>query len=744
VKFKFFLLFILLYSGVAQAGLIKIGVRAHNGVSQGLQQWQKTADYLTKAIPEHEFIIVPVVGIEDMLTAVSRNEFDFVLSNPSMAVELEMRSGVTQLVTLINNRQNKPYTKFGSVIFTRSDRDDINDLGDLKGKSFVAVSPKGFGGWLVALRELRHLGIMPEKDFSKLSFSNSLQQDVVYSVLNKENDAGVVRTDMLERMAADGLINFNDFKVLNEKVTANFPFVHSTELYPEWPLSKSKNTSSNLAQKVSLALLTMPENHPAAKAGKYIGWTVVEDYQPVRELLKELKIGPFEDYGKIEIGTLLINYLYWIVLVIGLMLFFLGVGIYVIGLNRSLEKEKLKQESYNQQLEEKMIELNCLYRVSSILEKEESPDECFDQVITVLKDVLHKRADVALRLAYKHQEFLSESFKYSDYKLSSEIRENKFLVGVVELYYNGIDGDVDADFVKEISVLIKEVSIRLSHYLDNRHAENELHNINIELEKRVAERTKELIKAKESAELASKAKSQFMSKMSHELRTPLNAITGFSQLLMQNKNCRADEKTTDQVNEIKKAGDYLLFLVSDLLDLSKVESGKYYLSYSNVEISELLEDTMFQLQPLADEYNITLKISVANNVRSLKTDKMVLKQILSNLGVNAIKYNRENGQVDVDVTSGDNNVTTFSVTDTGFGFTDEQKSLMFNEFERLGRDTSEAGTGIGLTLVKNLVKSLGGEIQAESIMGRGARFWFDIPNRPPCNKSTNETENTGR
>ena len=730
MKLRVLLVFLLLYSGIAQAGLIKVGVRAHSGVSKGLQQWQKTADYLSAAIPEHEFIIIPIVGIEDMITAVKRDEFDFVLANPSMAVELEMRSGVSQLVTLVNKRQNKPFTKFGSVIFTRSDRDDINEIKDLKGKKFMAVSPKGFGGWLVALREIRNQGIHPEKHFSEMLYSKGIQEDVVFSVLNKKSDAGVVRTDMLERMTEEGAINIEDFKIINQQKTEGFPFAHSSALYPEWPFSKLKNTSSNLAQKVSLALLTMPENHEAAMAGKYVGWTVVEDYQPVRDLLKELKIGPYEDYGKVNINTLFSEFISWVIFTIVAILVMLAAGVYIISMNRKLEHEKEKQKKINQQLSDKMVELNCLYQVSSVLEKEGSLDQCFDQVIAVLHNVLSKRASVDLRLVYKNEEYLSKEFDDSDYKITSEIRENKVLVGLIELQLNGFDMPVDSDFISEARVLLKEIAIRLCHYLDNRYAEGELQNINTELEKRVKERTSELQKAKEVAELSNLAKSDFMSKMSHELRTPLNAINGFAQLLMLNACCREDEKTMVQLQEIKKAGDHLLLLINDVLDLAKIESGKYEVSYDYVEISELIDDSFSLLKPLAEKNHIELKSSVANNVHSIKTDKRALKQIVINLATNAIKYNREHGQVDLDITVGDNNAVVFSVTDTGYGFSQAKKELLFDEFERLGRDPSEEGTGIGLTIVKNLVESLGGDIQVESIEGKGARFWFSIPNDP--------------
>ncbi|MCK4709935.1 MAG: PhnD/SsuA/transferrin family substrate-binding protein [Gammaproteobacteria bacterium] len=417
-------IFLLFYSGFSAAAEIRIGVRAHSGLGKAVLQWQKTADYLSAAIPEHKFKIVPIVNINDLMAAVGREEFEFILANPSISVELEIRYGLTQLVTLINKRQGKPYTKFGSVIFTRSDREDVNTIRDLKNKSFIAVSPKAFGGWLVAKRELLHHRVNPDKDFRRMTYSNGIQEKVVYSVLNGERDAGVVRTDMLERMAADQMINFDDFKILNKQITKDFPFAHSTSLYPEWPFSKLKKTPSNLAQKVSLALLTMPKNNEAAMAGKYIGWTVVEDYEPVRTLLKELKVGPYEYAGDLNLKEIIIEYLAFIIIFTILFLTFLVVTFYVSILNRRLEE-------------------------------------------------------------------------------------------------------------------------------------------------RVVSRTVELMNAKEFAERANKAKSEFMSKMSHELRTPLNAILGFSQMLQLNAICQSDQKIIEKVDEIKNAGDYLLLLINEILDLSK-------------------------------------------------------------------------------------------------------------------------------------------------------------------------------
>ena len=330
-----------------QADTIKIGLRAHSGVPKGLAQWKPTADYLSETIPEHTFIMVPFVGLQELMDAASRDEFDFILTNPSSSVEMAYRFGASQILTLKNRRQGKPYTKFGAVIFTRVDREDINTIGDLKGKTFNAVSERAFGGWRVAWEEMLKQNVDPHTDFSVLNFSGGIQEDVVFSVLAGSTDAGVVRTDMLERMTTRGLINLADIKVLNSKTTKDFPFLHSTVLYPEWPLIKAKKTSDVIAQQVALALLTMPENHDAANAGKYVGWTVAVDYQSVRKLLENLNVEPFAKSKKTILSDVIKDN--WLVI----LLIVLGFSTCAVLVNRRVKDRYTKLEARATELRNK-------------------------------------------------------------------------------------------------------------------------------------------------------------------------------------------------------------------------------------------------------------------------------------------------------------------------------------------------------------------------------------------------------
>jgi signal transduction histidine kinase len=278
---------------------IKIGLRAHRGAEIGLPKWQPTADYLSANIPGHNFVLVPFEINSLLNQAVSRGEFDFVLTNPASHVEHKIRYGVSAIATLVNKNNNHGYSHFGSVIFTRADRDDINSFRDLAGKTFMGVDEDGFGGWRVAWLELLRKRIDPYRDFQLLSFGGGIQQNVVYAVRDGKVDAGSVRTDLLERMAQNGEINLEGFKVLESKPINGFGFFHSTPLYPEWPFAKLSHTPDELAKQVASALYRIPSDSPAATAGKYIGWTLPQNYQPVDDLLKELQVGPYLASGEI-------------------------------------------------------------------------------------------------------------------------------------------------------------------------------------------------------------------------------------------------------------------------------------------------------------------------------------------------------------------------------------------------------------------------------------------------------------
>lgn len=245
----------------------------------------------------------------------------------------------------------------------------------------------------------------------------------------------------------------------------------------------------------------------------------------------------------------------------------------------------------------------------------------------------------------------------------------------------------------------------------------------ISKQKRDAELLQE---AKDAAEKANVAKSEFVSRMSHELRTPLNAIMGFSQLL------NTAEITDDQhenVREILFASHHLLELIDDILDISKIESGQFKLTIEPLKLSPLLDHSISLLEPLAEENSITVIDNISSGPEYyIKADMLRLNQVFINLLSNAIKYNRPDGTVTLNNEVSIPGFLKITFTDTGNGINQEQLKMLFKPFERLGKENSEIqGTGIGLNVTKKLIEAMDGNITVSSKVGEGSIFSIELP-----------------
>ena len=292
---------------------VRIGVLAKRGTQQCLDQWSATAEYLSEKVPEHSFTILPL-GFDEIQNAVDQKDVDFVLANSSFYVDLEVRSGAQRIATLKNLHSLGSWQNyFASVIFCRADRHDLQNLQDLRNKTFMAVDQRSLGGWHMGWRALKENGIDPQKDFKELLFGGS-HDAVVYAVRNGEVDAGTVRSDTIERMVLEGKIQMAGFKVIDAHVDCRneFNFIHSTRHYPEWPMAKFPHTPDHLAEQVAVALIQMPPNCPAAQAGSCAGWTIPQNYRPVHECLMALRLSPYENYGKVTLVDVLRQYGYWL------------------------------------------------------------------------------------------------------------------------------------------------------------------------------------------------------------------------------------------------------------------------------------------------------------------------------------------------------------------------------------------------------------------------------------------------
>ncbi len=259
----------------------------------------------------------------------------------------------------------------------------------------------------------------------------------------------------------------------------------------------------------------------------------------------------------------------------------------------------------------------------------------------------------------------------------------------------------------------------------------ELQNKNVELEGEIERRRRAevaLTSAKERAESASRAKSEFLANMSHELRTPLNAIIGYTELLSEEVESGSPKALADDLKKIRNAGKHLMGLISNVLDLSKIESGKMDVDIREFELDELLAELRDTIQPLVAENRNRFELTKSTGSKVILSDKQKLFQALLNLLGNAAKFT-EDGSIRLDVSEDPVGCFVFSVSDTGIGMDAADLERVFEPFAQADKKAAgiHAGTGLGLAITKSIAELLGGRLDAKSDVGGGSCFSIQLP-----------------
>ena len=719
------LIFLSLFSDLTFSDEIKIGVRANRGADSAFKKWQATADFLNKEIPEHTFILIPFEINSVLNQAVSRGEFDFVLTNSASHVEQNIRYGVSPIATLINKRKGQGYTQFGSVIFTRADRDDINNFNDLHDKTFMGVDEQGFGGWRAAWLELLHNGINPYDDFARLSFAGGIQQNVVFAVRDGKIDAGSVRTDMLERMAQKGEIHLNDFKVLGAKQTQGFGFYHSTELYPEWPIAKLSHTPDELARKVAAVLYNIQPNSKAAKAGKYVGWTVPMNYAPVDNLLKELHVGPYNTSPSLTWYGVISKYWHYSLVFATILI---TVSIVLTIVTRSNKRLKLAHSTLQTKIEER----------NRISEELKTSRRMLQLVLdTIPVRVFWKDIDsvyLGCNKLFAHdaglkgpEEIIGKTDYDMGWKEQAELYRSDdqkvIQLGRPKLNYEEPQTAPDGGkiWLETSKIPLTDIDNNIIGVLgtyaditDRKQDQHELETYKQQLEDMVADRTAAL-------EASNKELESYSYSIAHDLRSPLRSLVGFSQIIAEDAAPKLNEEELDALGRIMSAGKHMAELIDDILELSKITRRE--LKLSTINITTIAQDVANNLTELNSGRGMEWNIQ-DNMVEH--GDAQLLRLMMQNLIDNAWKFTRNSKNPKIEIGQQiKENTNVYHVRDNGVGFDMQYAEKIFQPFHRLHANEFE-GTGIGLATVQRIVQRHGGDIWAEANPENGATFYFTL------------------
>jgi signal transduction histidine kinase len=580
-------------------------------------------------------------------------------------------------------------------------------------------------------------------------------------------DAGTVRTDILERMAAEGKINLTDYKVIKPVDTTGFPFNHSTRLYPEWPMAVTTTTPDILAQRVAVALLSLPADSRVAKAANSAGWTVPLDYSSVHKLMRELRVGHYKEFGKISTSELLHQYAAWIVILLVSLVSLAGIALFMKKMNTRLSqsKEKLETEVAKrllaQQAENRQAErIRELYEASSVpgLTKEAQVTEMLRLGCRLLDMEIGKlcRVDEIGNRVYTTSIVAPSSIR-DDF--SGDAPLNNTFCGILydrhePLALNNIGESELKDHPAYLRTGLESYigcpvwvsgekygTIHFSSRKKHERFDNSDTNlvklmsrwVSVSLERQFA--VEQLKESKLVAESANQAKSMFLANMSHELRTPLNAIIGYSEMLREDIVEFGIHQHTVDIDNINFAGKHLLQLINNILDLSKIESGKIEYNIETTEITKFVDEVASTVEPLANKNQNNLEINIADSIGKMRTDNLKLRQILLNVIGNACKFT-EQGNITVDVSRKPDNGTDlieFRIRDNGIGIPKDAMDKLFQEFVQIDNSITRKfdGTGLGLTISKRLCKLLGGDITAESEYQKGSTFFISIDAEGP-------------
>ncbi|MFK5915033.1 MAG: ATP-binding protein [Woeseiaceae bacterium] len=320
---------------------------------------------------------------------------------------------------------------------------------------------------------------------------------------------------------------------------------------------------------------------------------------------------------------------------------------------------------------------------------------------------------------------VKEHLNYTDFNSESSHFEHRII------HSDGSERVVNNQFTVHISDKEKITSLTgtIQDITEQNFVLQELELYKNDLEKLVDERTTALRAACEEAEQANKSKSQFLSNMSHELRTPLNAIIGFSEMLQDYGDDITPDEKEDYIRHVIKGGKHLLRLINEILDLSSIDAGHLDINIQPTHINSIINEIVFDLEvALANKRSINLINQLGEQALTVLVDPLRFKQIIINLISNAVKYNHEGGSVTIRAESLEKETLRIIITDNGYGISVSNMDKLFEPFERLSfKHGNIEGTGIGLTITKQLVESMNGDIGVESVDGKGSTFWIELP-----------------
>ena len=759
---------------------VRIGVLAHRGNAQAMQRWSLTADYLSSKIAGYHFEIEPL-DLDDIRSATRSGGIQFTLTNPGNYADLEARFGISRIATLQTREDKKVLLRYGAVIITQASNTDIYSLEDLKNKSFMAVSEEAFGGFQMAWRELADHGIDPFKDLRELLFAGFPQDKIVFAVRNGYIDAATVRAETFARMVESGKVDATKFRVLNQQQDSGSPFQVSTRLYPEWPFATLKDTPRKLATRVTQTLLSMADDHPAAVAAHSAGWTIPLDYSPVNELMRALKIGPYEVLRETSLLALMKRYAYWLIAAAITLISLIALNGYITRTNRRLRETErnLRQEigqrktsqatlaSYRDSLEEQVLtRTHDLRLTNQALDKSRialrklvkitsAPELNHKQRLLQLLETGRKyfELDVAVLASIEGNEQKVCTIS-GDKGLVPEIRgpiNERCATHLVENSGGSLDIPDIENFAAAGSACLEQgwrsylgIGVLLDgkihctlEFAGTRTRNSYLSQWDHEILKVMAQWIADELERQLAFEAQRRHETEFarVSRMStigemaaslaHELNQPLTATINYSNsCLRMLKQPQPD--TIKLIQGIEHAVEGATMTADIIRHIRQfVQKGEE--RYGAVDLNHAVRNAAALISHEVIRHNVVLTFELEVAIPIIDGNLIQIEQVILNFMRNSIeamaRVKKPNHRLTIKTETLTSGMIRVSVIDSGEGVQHDSLPRIFDAFF----STKDEGMGIGLSISRSIIESHQGHISARAHAKGGAEFAFELP-----------------
>ncbi len=696
---------------------LRFGILAYRPKDQVISQWGPLIHYLESNLDRK--IQIEAYSYHEFEEAIKKNAVDVILTNSGHYILLKYRAQMSfPLVTQVTKEDQHRLTSFGGVIFTQANS-SIRTLKDLRNKRIAVINTESLGGYQMQAYEMLLAGVpIEEKNLLKTGMPHD---NAISAVLNGNADAGFVRSSVLESLANEGKINLANIRIINQQNFPEFPYFTSTRLYPEWPIAVRPSVDENLARNLAIALLSLSADSEAAKSAGIFGFTVPADYSGVENMLRQLRMPPFDKAPEFTLNDLWQRYSAVISSILTMLVILLtGMGIRLYMKNRQIRQVQQHFATLFEATPEPTLIL--------------SENDLVDCNMAAVRNFGFKDKNSLLKMHFT--ELSPPKQSDGDFSVS---KFNKLFTAAMagdpqrfEWIFSDKYGTAKFYDLKFTPIRLKDQQyvLALGHDITGRkHAELALIELNETLEERIRLRTAELDHAKTLAEAANRAKSEFLANMSHEIRTPMNSISGMTHLALKTE---LSPKQRDYLDKIQRSSQHLLGVISEILDFSKIEAGKVELDEVNFDFDKIMKTITIFISEGTSAKGLAYRIIIAQDFpRFLHGDPLRLSQILLNFTSNAIKFTRR-GEIILRAIKMDEDEACydlrFEIEDTGIGISESDQKNLFQLFKQVDSTITRkfGGTGLGLAISKQLVELMGGDVGVDSTPHKGSLFWFTL------------------